>query len=334
MSLGSKTDYLYTGNLKFSKLYNLLKNIVSVNSGKLNYYPRRYRIEPTTLCNLKCPYCIHGKYDENIHLKKENLDFDSFKIIFNQIKKYALMIGFYNFGEPFLNKDTPKMIATATSEGIRSRISSNMSIKMTDDYARQIVESNLYRLTCSIDGHNQEVYEIYRKGGKLETVLENVKKIEYYKKKLKSKYPLMVFRMLVFEWNYKFVSEAEKIAFEYKFDEFYADPGSFVLNGKTVIWNMKDKTWNEKEPKIVNYIPEKSGSPCQWLFTGMVINSNGNVMPCCFSNEKRSEHLSLLEHDLKDIWNSQEYINSRLYTLGLSSDRSNVLPVCKHCRLL
>ncbi len=334
MSLGSKKDYIYPGNLKLSKLVNLLKSFLSGRSGRIVYYPRRYRIEPTTICNLKCPYCIHGSYDENVHLKNEHMGFKEFKAILEKIKNYALLIGFYNFGEPFLHSQTPEMIAWAAKHGIRSRISSNMSIKMSDDYARRLVESGLYRLTCSIDGHTQDVYEKYRAGGKLEYILESVEKIKYYRNRLKTKYPLLIFRMLVFEWNHAFVSETEQLAREYKFDEFYADSGSYMLNGKTVIWDIKHKEWKEKSPKIVDYIPGKSSTPCQWLFTGMVINSNGMVMPCCFSNTKQAEHMSLIDCSLDEVWNSEQYINSRLYTLGMSDDRSSVLGVCKHCRLL
>ncbi|MEI6125979.1 MAG: radical SAM protein [Pseudomonadota bacterium] len=334
MALGLKSDYLYPDNLRLTRQYNLFKNILFQKRGRLISYPRRYSIEPTTVCNLRCPCCIHSRYDESIHLKREVMTYDAFEIIFEKIKRYALLVEFYNFGEPFLNKDTPAMVSTATRAGIRSRISSNMSAKMSDSYIRQIVESGLYRLTCSIDGATQEVYEKYRAGGNLATVLDNADRVIFYKKKLRKKYPLVVYRMLVFEWNQSSVDDARRLARDHGFNKFYADAGSFDVEGKRVIWDMQTKRWKEKGPKFCAGIPEKAPIPCEWLFNGMIINANGNVMPCCFSSLKKGEHLSLLHNSLEDIWNSPLYINTRLYTLGLSTDRSTVFPLCRNCRLL
>jgi len=334
VSLGSKLDYAYAGNLRPSKLYNTFKGFVLPRGGRLPYFPRRYSVEPTTICNLRCPYCLHADYDERVYIKREMLSYEKFKTLLDKISPYALLIEFYNFGEPFLNKDTPAMIAAATRAGIRSRISSNMSAPMSDEYARQIVESGLYRLTCSIDGPTQAVYEKYRVGGRLETVLENAGRIQFHKKKLRKKRPLVVYRMLLFEWNQTFVAEARGQAARYGFDAFYADEGSFNQDGKTVIWDKARAAWRDKTPKFLDHVPAKAPRPCEWLFTGMIINSNGRAMPCCYCNTLESEHLSLLDHSLDDVWNSRAYRDTRLYTLGLSTDRDAVLPICRHCRLL
>jgi MoaA/NifB/PqqE/SkfB family radical SAM enzyme len=334
VSLGSKFDYAYAGNLRLSKLCNALKGFVLPRGGRLPYFPRRYSIEPTTICNLRCPYCLHAAYDERLYVKREMLSYEKFKVLFDKISPYALLVEFYNFGEPFLNKNTPAMIAAASRAGIRSRVSSNMNAPMSDEYARQIVEAGLYRLTCSIDGPTQQVYEQYRAGGRLEAALENAGRIQFYKKKLGKRRPLVVYRMLLFEWNHTFVAEARSQAAHYGFDAFYADEGSFTLDGKTVIWDKARTAWRAKTPKFLSHVPEKAPQPCEWLFTGMIINSNGRAMPCCYCNTLESEHLSLLDHSLDEVWNSRAYINTRLYTLGLSIDRDAVLPVCRHCRLL
>lgn len=334
MSLGSKKEYVCFGNLRPSRLWNVARGLLRDRNGRLPYYPRRYSIEPTTMCNLRCPYCMHTDYDERVHLKRESLRLEQFKVIFERISRYALMIEFYNFGEPFLNKDTPAMIAMATRHGIPSRVSSNMSVPLSDDYARRIVESGLRRLTCSIDGPTQEVYEKYRVGGSLETVLQNVDKILFYRQNLKSQYPKVIYRMLLFEWNYTCVDASRRLAGEHHFDAFYEDPGSFDFDGRTVIWDAAAADWRSKQPKFLDHIPEKAPHPCQWLFTGMIVNANGKVMPCCYCNTQAAEHLSLLENSLEDVWNSETYVNTRRYTLGLSKDRSNVFPVCRQCRLL
>jgi len=337
MPLGAKWDYFYWHNLKFSRLFNLAKNLLTKKEGYLNYFPRRYMIEPTTVCTLKCKHCFHYRYDKKIHFTYEHLFLENFLIILKKIKKYALLIELYNYGEPFLNKQTPFMIAASTRAGIRTRISSNMNVPMDDDYARSIVEAGLYRLTCSIDGHTQKIYEKYRENGNLALALENSQKIISWKQKLKARYPRMVFRMLVFEWNYKYIKEAKALATQYGFDEFCADPGAYTVNGQKVMWNIEKQCWQPGSSRFVNQnqtIQKNTKQPCEWLFNALVINSNGNVLPCCFPYERKAEHLSLISNSLQEVWNSPEYQATRLYARGLQNDREHVLTACKYCTRL
>ncbi|MCX8043225.1 MAG: radical SAM protein, partial [Desulfobacterota bacterium] len=326
MPLGSKWDYVYCANLRPSRTVNVLKSIVMNKRGQLPYYPRRYMIEPTTMCNLKCRHCFHWRYDKEKHFIREHMSFENFQIILDKIKPFALLIELYNYGEPFLNKDTPRMIAAATRAGIRTRISSNMSVPMTNDYARDIVQAGLYRLTCSLDGPTQEIYERYRIGGNLSLALENAVRIIQWKKKLNTSLPIVVFRMLVFEWNHHTIDQTRQLAERYGFDEFYADPGSYTIDGEKAVWDIPAGKWKKGKTRFLEHPQRKhSQKPCEWLFHAMVINANGNVIPCCFPYERSAEHLSLLTHSLDEVWNSQQYIATRLYTLGLSSDRSAVL---------
>lgn len=244
------------------------------------------------------------------------------------------MIYLYNYGESFLNRDTVKMLALCKKEGIRCRISSNLSFKMSDKQAADIVRSGLYRLTCSIDGPTQEIYGQYRVGGNLERVFENIKKINYYKRKFRSRTPYIYYRMLVFEWNHQYVEEARQKAQEMGVDGFFADPGRYILNGQKVSWDIKNKSWRKIKAKRNLDKLTKADKPCPWLFKNMVLSPSGKNLVCCFVNEKRGEHMSLLDNTLEEVWNSKEYIESRKYTLGLSKDRSRVLKACQSCRLL
>jgi len=250
MPLGSKWDYAYPANMRLSRLVNVLKNITVRNRGRLSYYPRRYMIEPSTVCNLKCRHCFHWRYDSQKHFTREHLRFENFTTILEKIRRYALLIELYNYGEPFLNRETPRMIAAATRAGIRTRISSNMSVPMSDEYARDIVRAGLHRLTCSLDGPSQEIYEKYRIGGNLSLALENAARVIRWKKKLNASRPLVVFRMLVFEWNHHAVADARKLAEEYGFDAFCADPGSYTVDGSKAVWDIAAGRWEKSKARF------------------------------------------------------------------------------------
>jgi MoaA/NifB/PqqE/SkfB family radical SAM enzyme len=334
MSLGKKSEYIHPGNFRYSRLSNAWKSMVFRNSGKLNFFPRRYSIDPSSVCNLRCDYCFHSQYNPDKHIKPQILKYGDFCKILEKIWKYAMMIEFYNWGEPLLNPELPRMISDSTGKGIRSRISTNLSVPLSDEYAESLVNSGLFRLTAAVDGHTQGIYEKYRKGGNLELVAENARKLVFFKKKKGSYAPILSFRMLVFEWNAEFISETRKFAAELGFDEFHAHGGSYVFSGKKMRWDVKRFRWIELNSKFKDYMPEKALKPCSWLFSALLIGADGKCMPCCNSADQEAEHLSIFEHSLEEIWNSEEYMASRAFTLRISDNRSEVLPVCKKCRLL
>ncbi|MGK4422530.1 radical SAM protein, partial [Klebsiella pneumoniae] len=76
-----------------------------------------------------------------------------------------------------------KMVKYAHDKRIYTATSTNAHY-LTDEKAKQTVESGLDRLIISIDGTTQDVYQQYRVGGKLDKVLEGVKNIVKWKKEL------------------------------------------------------------------------------------------------------------------------------------------------------
>ncbi|MEO7210912.1 MAG: radical SAM protein, partial [Chitinophagaceae bacterium] len=63
------------------------------------------------------------------------------------------------------------------------------------------MESGLDRLIISIDGTTQDVYQQYRRGGKLDKVIAGARNIVKWKKELKSKTPFVFFQFLVVKPN-------------------------------------------------------------------------------------------------------------------------------------
>ena len=79
----------------------------------------------------------------------------------------------HNWGEPFLNPDILPMVRYARKNRIGTTISSNLNlVNRGEEFLEEVVESGLDHLTVSIDGTTQDVYEAYRKGGRLEARAE------------------------------------------------------------------------------------------------------------------------------------------------------------------
>jgi MoaA/NifB/PqqE/SkfB family radical SAM enzyme len=155
-------------------------------------YPISISFEPTTSCNLRCPECPSGlrQFTRPTGMLQENF----FKQTIDDLYQNLLYLIFYFQGEPYLNPQFLEMVKYAHSKKIYTATSTNAHY-LTDEKARQTVESGLDRLIISIDGTTQEVYEQYRVGGKLEKVLEGARNIIKWKKKLNSKTPFVFFKL-------------------------------------------------------------------------------------------------------------------------------------------
>jgi MoaA/NifB/PqqE/SkfB family radical SAM enzyme len=161
--------------LRIRRCWNVLKVLTSYYLTRWTGRPIQWglpfsiAIEPTTACNLRCPECPSGLRAFTRPTGRLKTDF--FQQTINDLHRDLLMLIFYFQGEPFLNPDFLKMIRYAHQKGIYTITSTNGHF-LNDKQAKQTVESGLDRLIISVDGTSQEVYESYRKEGKLEVVLQ------------------------------------------------------------------------------------------------------------------------------------------------------------------
>src|SRR5882757_8575187 len=179
-------------------------------------YPVSISFEPTTSCNLRCPECPSGL---RAFTRPTGMLEDSFfKQTIDDIYKDLLYLIFYFQGEPFLNPDFLKMVKYAHDKGIYTATSTNAHY-LTDEKAKQTVESGLDRLIISIDGTTQDVYQQYRIGGNLEKVLQGARNIVKWKKELNSKTPFIFFQFLVVKPNEHQIEEVKKLGKEMGVDQ-------------------------------------------------------------------------------------------------------------------
>ncbi|MCR4293545.1 MAG: radical SAM protein [Candidatus Kuenenia sp.] len=331
IGLGTRKDFIHFGNLKPKKIFNIYKKVFSTPRPILNYFPLSYYIDLSTICNLRCLHCFQREFDSDKHIKRQFMKYEDFLKILEKIKDYALILHLYNWGESLLNPDALKIIRAAYDCGIRSRISSNIAMRMSDEYVEGIIESGLYRLTCSIDGPTQEIYGKYRVDGDIEQVINNARRILAVRKKRSVKYPFIVYRMLVFEWNHEYIEQSRNLAKEIGFDGFYTYPGTYNRDGEEVLWDMDNRRWKSDPGRRSGMNLVKAKTPCHWLFNSMVLTANGRSLACCTIPELAAEGPSLIQCSLNEVWNSEGYVRSREYSLGLTLDRSKVMYQCKKC---
>lgn len=330
-------DYLCADNLRWSKIHNTMRYLASRRAGeRLWHRPLYYMIESGNVCRLRCSFCCQGHYDPSVNSAKTVLPYADFLKILAKIRKFALVIDLFKHGEPFLNPDLVPMIEAARRAGVRCRVHSTLNCALGDATAAAVARSGLYKLVCAIDGTTQEVYQRYRQNGSLALALDNARRILRARR---GRYPRMLFRMLVFEWNHGQVEAARRLAAEAGFDRFQAEPGVHLLDGAPHRWDLAARRWEPVEWHLESVLPRhaphalppKSRRPCPTLFNTMVLHASGASMVCCHASRKDWEHESLLDRDLDEVWNSERYLATRRYALGLDHDREAVWAQCRGC---
>jgi MoaA/NifB/PqqE/SkfB family radical SAM enzyme len=135
-------------------------------------------------CNLRCAMCPKGSIS---NLKNEGeglMELELFKRIIDKfidenVKIRDLKIG--NWGEPLLNPALPEMIKYA--KNLRHLFMDREgSFKINTNLTRlenpvELLESGIDHIGVSVSGMTQETYSRNRKGGKVDDVLSNIRKL-------------------------------------------------------------------------------------------------------------------------------------------------------------
>ena len=303
--------------------YDLAKKEENEKKIVLKSMPYNVVIEPTNSCNLQCPLCSTGIGAQT--RKKGILEFENFKKLVDELKDTILQLSLQNWGEATLVKDLPKMIKYASDNGIFTRLSTNFSVKYNDQFFKELMTSGLGILVIDLDGTDQITYEKYRKNGNLELVLENTKKAVKVKKENSLKFPIIQARMLVMKHNEHQIEEFRKISKELNVDEI--ELGNIQVNPNTA------KHWlpNNQEFVYDTYLKERKVTPCHWPWSGLTINWDGGVSPCCVIDDEKSDFGDIFEQGIKKLWNNEYYVSARsVFSKEKNSSKFTICDICKN----
>jgi len=288
--------------------------------------PMTVSIEPTTACNLRCPECPSGL--RSFTRDTGNLKKDFFKKSIDELYKDLLYLIFYFQGEPYINPDFLEMVKYANQKGIYTITSTNGHF-LNDNNARRTIESGLDRMIISVDGTTQEVYENYRKEGKLEVVLQGARNVVKWKKELKSATPHIIFQFLVVKPNEHQIEDVYRLAKEIGVDEVklktaqiydYAEGNELIptIDKYSRYAQQKDGSYRVKN-ELLNH--------CWKLWHACVISWDGLVLPCCFDKDADHRLGDLKNHSFRDIWQGAAYDGFRR---SLLKGRDQI-DICKNC---
>lgn len=288
--------------------------------------PVAISIEPTTSCNLRCPQCPSGlrSFTRATGMLEDSL----FRKVVDEASHHAFYLTLYFQGEPFLNPSAYSMIEYAKSKKMVVVTSTNGHY-LNEENCRKLIRSGLDKLIISIDGATQESYSTYRIGGKLDTVIEGVKRLQEMKKRLGAKSPMVSIQTVVFSTNEHELEEIRKLAVEIHADELkFKSAQVYDYDTGNALLPTDERLSRYERTASGNYrIKHAIDNKCWKMWSSTVITWDGHVVPCCFDKDATYKMGNLGEMSLKATWNTQSY---RAFRKTLLKDRSSI-DICKNC---
>ena len=288
--------------------------------------PTSLAFEPTTACNLGCPECPSGL--KQFTRATGNLKLDFFRTSIDQVRDRLSYLTFYFQGEPYIHPQFTEMVRYAHEQGIYTATSTNAHF-LTPEQAQKTIEAGLDRLIISIDGTTQEVYEQYRKQGKLSKVLEGTKNMVEAKRKAGSQTPHLIFQFLVVKPNEHQIEEVHALGRELGVDEVRLKTAQVYdyENGNPLIPTNEKYSRYARQADGTYKVKNGLENHCWRMWQSCVITWNGLVVPCCFDKDAKHQLGDMKTADFKQIWKSPSYQNFRAQVL---TDRQSI-DICKNC---
>ncbi len=316
------------------RIWNVIKILSSMNLSKLLKKPIVWglppivMIEPTNICNLKCPMCPSGTGE--MARPRGRLDLQNFKRLMEDIGPHIYQIQFWNQGEPFLNKQFLEMVSYAKTFGVITQTSTNGHFIRSLNDALAIVHSGLDHIIFSLDGTNPQTYAKYRVGGDFNVVMQALEFLAQAKQQLNAKRPLIELQFLIFKHNLNELkniidiarkNNVERIAF--KTVQIYSDDQGFEFlpeNEKLSRYQFDGKHFALKS-NLPNW--------CKRLWLNTTINWDGSVSPCCFDKDADFAMEFLFEHPqpFKKVFKNQKYMAFRRQILT----NRRAVEMCRNC---
>ncbi len=288
--------------------------------------PFTVSFEPTTACNLRCPECPSGL--RSFTRPTGNLKQDFFRKTMDEMAKELLYLIFYFQGEPYINPDFLDMVSYAKQKGIYTITSTNGHF-LNEENARRTIESGLDRMIISVDGTTQEVYEQYRKSGKLDNVLQGARNVVKWKKKMKSKTPHLIFQFLVVRPNEHQIPQIYELAEEIGIDEVKLKTAQVYdyENGNPLIPTIGKYARYAKQDDGTYKVKNKLLNHCWKLWHSCVITWDGLVVPCCFDKDATHRLGDLKKESFETLWQAPAYQSFRKQLL----QGRDQIDICTNC---
>lgn len=310
-------------------------------ASRIRARPLKLTIDPNNVCQLRCPLCPTGY--QVLDRGKGHADLRVFEQLMDEIGDYLFFMDIYNWGEPLISPHLPEIISLADRKGITTHMSSNLSLRLTDERIERLLRSGLGTMNCSIDGATEETYSTYRRRGKFDLVLDNLRRIVEMRNRLGLSRPLIVWQFVVFRFNEHELELAAELGREIGVDRIQFIPphlaqDRFPLTPEDSAavnqWTPVNPAFNRFDPSHAEYKARhrKRHRRCDWHYVSAALNWDGTVAPCCSVFEKKDD-FGVLDYQAgrtyMDVVNNERFTRVRDRFAGRIREPIDL--VCENC---
>ena len=278
-------------------------------------------------CNYTCQMCPQTNPGRGASWTRK-MPLAQFENILDQIvPKYGLpQINLEGSGEPTMAKDLPLYIQAVKKRGLKCFMYCN-GARLNGEFMTKVIDAGIDFIRFSIIGYNREKYLKWMNVDNFDLIISNIKEINKYIKKNKSKCEVS---------TYHLITDNHNLENEIKF---YKDNVISKLDVKSYIWKMHNWSGNFSNPNPRKKSERKScGRPFAPEITIRAGGSRGRVaalVPCCQTLGPPNEEKSILGHldnqTFEEVYFGEKYETLRKAHKNKEFDK---IDYCKDCDFL
>jgi len=280
------------------KLLNALLALAEMKAGRARVWssPSVLRIEPTNVCNLRCPRCSCGINSDP--RPKGFMRLDDFRLVLEQNHPSAAIVRLDGNGEPTLHPQIFEMIRMAKVLGYSVSMSANFNTTLCAE-ADGILDSGLDRLVVPLDGLTQESYERYRVGGNLALVTGRLEALLGARRRRGLSLPLVEVQFLDWGYNHEEIPALRALVRRW---------GADKLQVISPDWPVDHAVADPRRPRR-----------CFWLWHVVTVDWQLNYRACTNAWTFPWPRLNLRNVPARELWNHEMMREARRFNVDKSS---------------
>tara|TARA_Y100001960_G_scaffold331707_1_gene429584 strand:+ start:1065 stop:2216 length:1152 start_codon:yes stop_codon:yes gene_type:complete len=276
---------------------------------KLDHFPPCLQIEPTSVCNYRCPFCyqVDPEFTKKSNGMMGMMSLDLFKRLIDQAEGNCEAVTLASRGEPLICPDIEEMLVYTAGKFLALKLNTNAWF-LDESKCHSILQSGVNTLVFSADAASEPAYSKLRVNGKLDHVYKNIK----------------LFRDICFK--------------QYPESRIITRVSGVKVPGIDDLSSM-EQFWGELVDQVVfvDYNPWENiydqpanniSKPCSDLWRRMFVWWDGKINPCDSDFKSTLEVGMATPEDLSAIWRSEKYMALR--EQHKNKARSSCLP-CNRC---
>jgi MoaA/NifB/PqqE/SkfB family radical SAM enzyme len=270
-------DYARASALQIAGFLGIRKDVVRINTNDG--------------CNIRCIFCASHQMSTG---SKIIMSMEHFKTVIDKFAPTTRILYLASEFEPLVTRDFHRYIEYACRSGIPVISYPTNGLKMNQDIIRTMVDNQMTEIVYSMQGYRKQDYDRISYGSNFDKVIVGLESLAVYKRKKKSRFPLIRINTILLASNLRNFSYLRELVEKYdvktvQFRALLETPGQNNPEAveKEKISNIEVDELEELSKKIKVQTGELSGKGIDVILPGGLANGR-SINPVFVSRHKNS----------------------------------------------